>query len=134
MFFKRCLGIWYRILDSNTTGLLSLDISVLRWSCQSKFSFKMTPRYFTVLNNFIFSLLIQKLRFLVIAFPFGLNNSNSVLLAFKLILFACSHCTSRARSWFISLSLWEIYEEQIGVICKVVYFAGFYRYMKVIYK
>ena len=98
-----CLVVWDRILDSNPTALLSLGISVLRWSCQSKYSFKMTLRYFTVLDNFIFSPLMRKLRFLVIAFPFGLNNANYVLLAFKFILFARSHCTSRARLWFISL-------------------------------
>ena len=87
--------------DSRPAALLSFISRKFRYPCHSKCSCRITPRYFTVVHTFIFSQLILKFKCLVIILCFGLKIIISVLLVFKLILFALSHCTRSAKSWFI---------------------------------
>ena len=53
------------------------------------------------MDKFIFSPLILKFKCLVIILCFGLKIIISVLIVFKLILFALSYCTKSAESCFI---------------------------------
>ena len=73
--------------------------------CHSKCSCRISPRYLTVEDKFIFSPFILKFKCLVIILCFGLRITISVLLVFKLILFALSHCTRSVKSWVIKESI-----------------------------
>ena len=68
--------------------------------CQWRCSCSRIPRYLTVVDVFILSPLVLKLRCLVIVFPVGLNDKISVLLVVRLILY--DHWTRSANPWFIS--------------------------------
>ena len=88
-------------MDSRPAALFSFISREIICLCQSKCSCRITPRYFTVVDKFISPPLILKFKCLVIILCFGLKITISVLLVFKLISFALSHCTRSAKSWFI---------------------------------
>ena len=97
------LGTQCWIFASNPSARFNFGVRVLRCSSHSRFSCSITPRYLTLLERWTLWPLIQKFMCLVIFLCLGLNITISVLVAFKLILFALSHCINRARSWFIQL-------------------------------
>ena len=78
---------------------LVLSVESLYVLVHSKYWCKITPRYFKVEGKFIFFPFILKCKCLVIILCIWLKITISVLLVFKLILFALSHCTRRAKSW-----------------------------------
>ena len=86
-------------MDSRPAALLSFISRKFICPCHYKYWCKITPRYFTVEGKFIFFPFILKCKCLVIILCIWLKITISVLLVFKLILFALSHCSRRAKSW-----------------------------------
>ena len=81
--------------------------------CHSKCSCRITPRYFTVENKFIFPSVILQFKCLGIVFCFGLRVTISVLLV--IVLEMLNH------DFLKNLSQQFIYQQQVGIICKMMY-------------
>ena len=95
-------------------------------------------RYLTVVDVFILSTLILKLRCLVIVFPLGMNNKISVFLVLRVILFDLSHWTRSAKSsaTMVNYPRWqpEIWRKEKGEQRKQssVHSVNTYKYLPII--
>ena len=110
MCVKKRVVHWCLSLERTPFALFNFCFRMLMWSLKSKCSSNKTPRYLVQVFRLIFWPLKQKFSFLAICFLGEQKNMISVLLTFKAILFAWSHCTRFDRSKFIfllrSVSVW----------------------------